>query len=420
MRPSLKPLRICLVSKEYPPEGRGGIAKYVQLLAHGLVEQGHDVTVIAGPAANGSSSPSTSPPAMHGPKLNRVENRRLALPPPLRRKARGIWNQLERSWAVDREIARLERTQGPFDLVEMPNWGAEGLCYSLHQRAPLVVRLSTPLAQVSLLKEGRSDRLGLRLACFLEALPARRGACIIAHSEFIANYCIENYRIQDIEKSVIPLGIPAPASSPMKSKVNDKAVTILYVGRLEKRKGIDRLLHAIPPVIRETPFCRFVIAGEDVGEAPQGNSYREYFESFASAAAREATTFLGHVEECKLSQLYADCDVFVAPSLSESFGLIYLEAMACAKPVVAFRTGGVPEVVVHNRNGFLVELDNVSELANALIRLSKDQDLRQTMGRCGFERVQATFPAKRMVEETVACYRRVISGNENGSSHVLE
>ena len=65
----------------------------------------------------------------------------------------------------------------------MPNWGAESLCYSLHPRAPFVIRLSTPLAQVSLLKGERSARLGLRLACFLEALPARRGAHTIAHSE---------------------------------------------------------------------------------------------------------------------------------------------------------------------------------------------------------------------------------------------
>ena len=82
------------------------------------------------------------------------------------------------------------------------------------------------------------------------------------------------------------------------------------LGRLEKRKGIDRLLHAIPQVIRETPFCKFVIAGDDIGEAPQGKSYRDYFEGFASAAALESTTFLGYVEERELSKLYADCDIF--------------------------------------------------------------------------------------------------------------
>ena len=406
----MKPLRICLVSKEYPPEGRGGIANYVRLLAHGLVEEGHDVTVIAGPAEKRSKNLTLHAPS-DAPKLYRVANRQLALPPPLRRKARGIWNQLERSWAVDREMARLERTQGPFDVVEMPNWGAEGLCYSFRPRAPLVIRLSTPLAQVSFLKGDRPNRLGLRLACFLEALSARRADTIVANSEFIAQFCVDLYRIPKAKPVVIPHGIPLPASLPVDRKSNENAVTVLYVGRMEKRKGIDRLLQAIPKVIRDVPCCRFVIAGDDIGEAPQGMSYHDYFESFAPPAARKATTFLGHVEERDLSELYTSCDVFTAPSLSESFGLIYLEAMAHAKPVVAFRTGGVPEVVAHNETGILVELDNVSELANALIRLSEDQELRQRMGRHGYKRLQKSFSAQRMIKETVACYRRVISGS---------
>ena len=419
----MKSLRICLVSKEYPPEGTGGIAKYNRLLAHGLVEAGHDVSVIAGPGDSNESGRPIGPsnqdregevtPAnsllSSEVKLSRVANRELWLPAPVRRKGRGIWNALERSLAVDREIARLERTQGPFDVVEMPNWGAEGLCYCLHPRAPLVIRLSTPLAQVSRLKGERSARLGLRLACFLEAIPARRCACIIAHSEFIAKHCIELYRISHPNLHVIPLGIPGPSSPLPKGMTEDRAVTILYVGRLEKRKGIDRLLQAIPKVIGSAPQCKFVIAGADIGEAPQGKTYREYFESFATPAARKTTTFLGHVEERVLSQLYANCDIFVAPSLSESFGLIFLEAMAQAKPVVAFRTGGVLEVVAHNETGILVELDDIDELANALIRLTEDGETRQRMGKCGYERVRTRFTAKRMVEETVACYRQVIA-----------
>jgi hypothetical protein len=193
----LKPLRICLVSKEYPPTGTGGISSYVYRLAHGLAEAGHNVTVIAGPADSNRPDRPSGPrnqdqesdealPTAHQPsavKLSRVANREFWLPAPVRRKGRGIWNTLERSLAVDREIARLERKQGPLDVVEMPNWGAEGLFYSFHPRAPLVIRLSTPLAQVSLLKGERSASMGLRLACFLEALPARRGAHTIAHSE---------------------------------------------------------------------------------------------------------------------------------------------------------------------------------------------------------------------------------------------
>ena len=419
----MKSLRICLVSKEYPPEGTGGIAKYNRLLAQGLVEAGHDVTVIAGPRdLNASNLASGLDGKMGGNverlslselpsevKLSRVLNREFRLPAPVRRKGRGIWNILERSFAVDCEIARLERTQGPFDVVEMPNWGAEGLCYCLHPRAPLVIRLSTPLAQVSRLKGERSTRLGLRLACFLEAIPAKRCACIIAHSEFIAKHCIELYRISHANLLVIPLGIQGPSSPLPIGMTEDRAVTILYVGRLEKRKGIDLLLQAIPNVIGSAPQCKFVIAGADIGEAPQGKTYRDYFESFATPAARKATTFLGYVEERALSQLYANCDIFAAPSLSESFGLIFLEAMAQAKPVVAFRTGGVPEVVAHNETGILVALEDIHELANALIRLAGDVETRKRMGKCGYERVRTRFTAKRMVEETVACYRQVIA-----------
>ncbi len=402
----MKPLRICLVSKEYPPEGRGGIAKYVHLLAHGLAEEGHDVTVIAGPAGKeGRTRP--SPSSSHAPQLFRVAHRRLPLPPPIRHKARGIWNLLERSWAVDREIARLERSQGPFDVVEMPNWGAEGLCYAFRQRAPLVIRLSTPLAQVSFLKEGRSDRLGLRLACFLEALPARRAACIIANSKFIAQYCSELYLMPNVEPVVIPHGIPVPESLPAASITREESVTVLFVGRLEQRKGIDRLLHAIPQVVREAPCCRFVIAGDDIGEAPQGKSYRDYFESFASPEARKATVFCGHVGEETLSQLYADCDVFVAPSLSESFGLTYLEAMAHAKPVIAFRTGGVPEVVVNEETGILAKMEDPNGLARALIELAVNEGKRQEIGKRGYQRARAKFSIRRMVEETVFCFRNL-------------
>ena len=101
-------------------------------------------------------------------------------PSPLRRKGLGIWRTIERSIAVDREIASLERSQGPFDVVEMPNWGSESLVYSFHPRAPLVVRLSTPLAQVNHLRGNLPPRPGMRLLCYLEALCARRAACLIA------------------------------------------------------------------------------------------------------------------------------------------------------------------------------------------------------------------------------------------------
>ncbi len=311
---------------------------------------------------------------------------------------------------MDREIARLERSQGPFDVVEMPNWGSESLIYSFHPRAPLEVRLSTPLAQVDHLRRDLPPRPGMRLLCYLEALSVRRAACLIAHSEFIANACSQLYRIPATKPHLIPLGLPIPASRPAQRVGEDDGVTILYVGRLEKRKGIDHLLHAIPEVILCAPLSKFVIAGADSGDAPNSGSYRDYFATFASSQALAATTFLGHVDGSALCKLYSDCDLFVAPSLTESFGLIFLEAMAHAKPIVAFHTGAVPEVVAQGETGILAGPGNASDLATALIRLANDTQLRHQMGRCGHMRALSNFTLDRMVEKTAACYGSVAAG----------
>ena len=437
----MKPLRICLVSKEYPPEGKGGIATYTRLLAHGLAATGNDVTVIAAYTGQGNDrlsnkdsgyfSPNNaagskiadprlpSSPVLAPVSLYRVPNHRLPLPAFMKRRPRGLWDELERSLAVDKAIARLERTVGRLDVVEMPNSGPEAFFYSFHPRAPLVMRLSTPMALTNHLKFRPSTRLGFRLHCLLEALTARRADSYIAHSSFNAASCASQYRLPVTDMRVIHLGTAAPPHLPTKRIGDDNSVGVLYVGRLQSRKGIHLLLQAILLVAEKMPHVKFIIAGLDSGDAPrlpgapphgsQGRTYQDYFANIATPSALKATTFLGYVEEESLVQLYADCDILVAPSLFESFGLMYAEAMAHAKPVVAFHTGAAPEVVVHNETGILVEPNDVTELANALIDLAKSKELRQDLGRRGYQRVCTDFSVQRMVDATEAHYRQVIA-----------
>ena len=395
-------MRICLVSREYPPEGTGGIAAYVYTLAHGLTEAGHEVTVIAGTAGAREAAKSTDP--CSSPRVYRVAPRqRLPLPA----KVRGLWGLLEHSWTIDRTITHLERTQGIFDMVEISNWGAEALIYSLHPRAPLVIRLSTPIAVIYPLTGRSPTKVDFRILTYLEVLPVRRAHCIIANSRFTANYCADLYGFPVAQAKVIPHGIKAPAVVSETPRPQDTTVTVLFVGRLEPRKGIDYLLQAIPQVVGSMPHVRFVIAGRDIGPAPQGASYQEYFASFATPEAIKATTFLGYVDDRTWAQLYTECDIFVAPSLSESFGLIYIEAMVHAKPVVAFRAAAIPEVVEHGETGLLAALKDVSSLANALTTLAQDGELRRDMGRRGYQRAITKFSAQGMVEATLACYQQL-------------
>ena len=228
----MKPLRICLVSKEYPPEGKGGIATYTRLLAHGLAAAGNDVSVITAirdqgsnrfskrtvgrfPQENAAGSSFTDPQLPSSPKLDpvslyKVPNHRLPLPKVLKQRPRGLWDELERSLAVDKAIARLERTVGRLDVVEMPNSGPEAFFYSFHPRAPLVMRLSTTMALTNHLKFRPSTRLGFRLHCLFEALTARRADSYIAHSSFNAASCASQYRLPVTDMRVIHLGTAAP------------------------------------------------------------------------------------------------------------------------------------------------------------------------------------------------------------------
>jgi glycosyltransferase involved in cell wall biosynthesis len=99
-------------------------------------------------------------------------------------------------------------------------------------------------------------------------------------------------------------------------------------------------------------------------------------------------------------------DVFVLPTLSEGLGVSVLEAMAMGKPVVASNVGGIPEIIEHGQNGYLVPPGDAAALASAIIYLIKNAHLRNTFGQKGRERVMTHFSAERMVQATAQLLER--------------
>jgi len=181
---------------------------------------------------------------------------------------------------------------------------------------------------------------------------------------------------------------------------------VLYTGRLERRKGTRYLLEAIPQVVAAFPRVRFRLVGKNTDrDAPGMVSYQAYFKTFASPAAQAATTFVGFVGDNDLEEEYAACDIFVAPSLFESFGLTHLEAMARGKPVVACRVAATPELVVDGETGLLVLPEDSDDLAHAIIRLLRAPNEARRMGEQGQERAFNQFSLDRMVDQTLALYQ---------------
>ena len=179
---------------------------------------------------------------------------------------------------------------------------------------------------------------------------------------------------------IIPNGIDLEHFSPDVSPIDefcDGKLNILFVGRLEKRKGANYLLKAYQRVKEEIPNSRLLIVGP-------GTRLRKKYEKQVRRNRLKDVVFVGHAAYDELPRYYKTADIFCAPATgSESFGIILLEAMAIGKPIVASNIDGYARLVSNGVEGLLVPPRDEKMLAEALISLMNDEPLRQQMGARG-------------------------------------
>src|SRR5439155_8781010 len=176
------------------------------------------------------------------------------------------------------------------------------------------------------------------------------------------------------------------------------------IAALVPHKGQRHLIEAAHIVVQKLPDVRFVILGE--GEL------REALERLIKEYRLEKHVLLPGFRTDVLGCLKS-FDLFVMCSVTEGLGTSLLDAMACARPIVATRAGRIPEIVEDGVNGLLVAPRDAASLAAAIVRALKDEGLRRRMGEAGFARVRERFTVERMVEQTSAVYARVA-----GTHHV--
>jgi len=174
---------------------------------------------------------------------------------------------------------------------------------------------------------------------------------------------------------------------------------ILYVGTLEPRKNLARLIKAYAQARRDSSIIQsLVIAGK------KGWLYDSIFEMVRALQIENEVIFTGFVDDEDLPALYSQADFFVYPSLYEGFGLPPLEAMACGTPVLASNTSSLPEVI--GDAGILVNPNSVDEIAQGILRVLRGENLRQELREKGLERVKQ-FSPQRAIEATINVYREV-------------
>ncbi len=181
---------------------------------------------------------------------------------------------------------------------------------------------------------------------------------------------------------IIPNGVDTDGFNPkgelIEQFVNNRK-RILYMNRLEPKKGLPHLLKALCHIKKAIPDVLLVVAGS----GPFGKYYRNMVDDSIS----DNVVFVGKIPGRPVSlraSYYRTCDIFCAPSIGhESFGIVLLEAMACAKPVVASHIDGFKHVLEHGKEGLFFPPKDDKELAEAIVKILKDQKLAERMGKAG-------------------------------------
>lgn len=388
-----------------PKEKDSGIGVHYRDLALGLRDAGHTVEVFHFPYDSTESLKYT---------FENIPVHRIGLPHPVLPKFKGLGKLLRafnyfdffealQLFQVTKRTWKAAHLKEKFDIIEATS--NRGVAYgvsTIRKRPPIFTRVSTTMKQAFESYPKLPD-LNYRLAARFEEHQIKKSDFLVTHTQNHANSVAQLLSFNPARFQIIPHSIrrKEPATSFNSNKTD--MIKILFVGRLEERKGFDVLVQAIPIVMDKSPAVVVHICGEgDLMQVAQTKLNRFSKKVF----------FHGYQSRASLDNFYSECDIFVAPSRYESFGLIYIEAMHFGKAIVACNSGGTPEVVKDHETGILVKPGDHLELANSILKLVKNSDLRKKLGTAGKSRLKDLFSLDHMIQSTVDHYCKALKSAE--------
>lgn len=326
-----RPMRVCLVSPAYPPMV-GGIGRNTWDLARGLVDRGHEVVVLV--ACSRMPEGAESGTIRKNLTVHWLEDGHKsagplgALP--------GV-SDLRRSLRVRRALTTLQ-AERPLDLVEFASWRALGAMHSIAKVAPQLLRATTGIAQVPRDQGGLVDRARDQIGRWV--LGGAEWVCLVKSDVVVAPTTAHLEHVpSQVRRStkIMPFGVSVPDGTPRRT-----GDTVLFVGRLSRRKGFDLFAKSADLLLTARPTARIVLVGQDLVEAT-GSTWERYGEPLKRKYG-DRIDWHPEVSDAHLDELYWTSDVCAMPSRYESFGLVFAEANLRGMPVVAWDTDFAREV----------------------------------------------------------------------------
>jgi len=386
-------VRILFVSSEHASaQGTGGVGSYVATITKALAQRGNDVHVLSCRAGASVDDGVEDGVAIHFRPLVRV--------PGLARVVRG--ERTRQALLLAASNFWHARALGSFDVIEAPDWQAEGLVFALRQRTPVVAHLHTPLHVLKAFNDEPLD-LDARCASWLERLAVRRAARITCPARLLVDLLRSQgwLRSEPVDIIRYPVDwrrfaeLPAPSAT---------GRSVLYVGRLERRKAPERLLHAVARVRADGNDAEVVFVGRGSG-VRDGVDYGEWTRELARRLGVPCT-FVGETAWSDVPRRYADSRVVCVPSEFESFSMTAVEGMAAGRPVVVTASVGAAEVLGADEFGQVVPTDPEG-MAKALGRFMSEGDDAAAVGMANRAVVAAECDPDDVARRREDLYRRI-------------
>lgn len=425
-------MKFVLISREFEPFYGGGIGSYTERYARALADEGHRAIVVT---VSSDGLPMREEragvtilrlPFIDGTNWGGPHPR---LDTPEHRAAFETFSPVSVfSMQVARALPGLIEAERP-DIIEAPECGALGW-FALNQRRlgrglgfgraapgviepPFIVHLHSPSAWIEAWnRDPGPPGTGGRLRA-MERDCARWADALVSPSEAMANWAIAEWVVDAPFRCPYPLGgleLEARDAARRPRSLRPRAHRLLFIGRLEARKGVDTLLAAFALAARRDPDLRLDLAGSDTRDRRSGMLFGERaLELLVPADLRPRITAYGSLAPARLAELAASADACVFPAPMDNFPYACMEAMARGSLVIAARSGGLSEMIRDAADGVLFEPSNAEACAAAIeAAIALPPARRASLGTSAARRILAIASNGTVIRRRISHARRVI------------
>jgi D-inositol-3-phosphate glycosyltransferase len=339
----------------------------------------------------------------------------------------GYWPKMDVYEHLDEFTAKVaEYVAGEglsYDLIHSHYWLSAEVARALAPRwqVPRIQMFHTlGLVKREVMDEDIDGESDVRVA--IERRAVRESAAVTAASEIEVGELLDLYGADPARLHIIPCGVDPDVFRPMRQMDAREALgrdqcerIVLFVGRIEQIKGIDVLLRALGLLFFRRPefrndLCLLVVGGalDPNDDSPETEKVEELRRLVHQHRMEANVSFVGSLDQQRLALFYAAADVCAVPSLTESFGLVALEAMACGTPVVGTRVGGLQMLIEHGESGLLVPAGDYQALAEAIAEILSDHRLRMHLAHGARDRAEH-FTWRSVGDKVEALYERILA-----------